>query len=145
MNRTYTAFFLVFLMLYISCVSEPHVPGRSDAEPQTNTGAEGLDSTEYLSEASDLPLGVQAVILGKIALGRNNRVCIITNWLSRSRVSHYVIGEYAQLLESNIDSYARVRGIISNSENNPFLKTIEITEVIEITEDPPEQGRLRGR
>ncbi|MBN2444396.1 MAG: hypothetical protein JXJ04_23740 [Spirochaetales bacterium] len=79
-------------------------------------------------------------IEGIIEKGMNNRLCIITNWESRSRVSHYVYGELNKAMADAIGFIAIVKGleVLTLADSSPFVKEIVVEEIISLRENNTE-------
>ncbi|MBN2534567.1 MAG: hypothetical protein JXB88_16910 [Spirochaetales bacterium] len=79
----------------------------------------------------------QIEIEGKIELGMNNSVCIITNWESKSRVSHYVYGPKKDMIKKSIGRVIKVSGIEDTSleDISPFVKEIIVERIISLSGD----------
>lgn len=79
----------------------------------------------------------QIEIEGKIELGMNNMVCIVTNWESKSRVSHYVYGPKTDEIKKSTGRIIKVIGIedTSPTDKTPFIKAIFVVTIISLIED----------
>ena len=73
------------------------------------------------------------VITGIVESGMDNRICITTNWESRSRVSYYVQDKYQAKLKDKIGKIIKVRGYVVG-EKSPWNIDFYIEKVIEIVE-----------
>ena len=60
----------------------------------------------------------------------DNKLCIIENWDSKSRISYYVKGKYKKELLKNIGLIVRIKGGIIE-EKSPWTKIIEVKKIIE--------------
>lgn len=70
-------------------------------------------------------------IFGKLEIGKDNLICIVANWNSRSRISYYVYGEYQKKLSKNIGKIVRVSGKIIG-ELSPWSKKILVNSIIKL-------------
>jgi len=76
---------------------------------------------------------VSIIITGIIESGMDNRICIITDWESRSRVSYYVQDKYQVKLKDMTGKIIKVKGYVI-SEKSPWNKEFYIEKIIEVIE-----------
>ncbi len=68
----------------------------------------------------------------------NNGITVVTNWLSRSRISYSVDKEAAKKLEGHVGEFALLIGGIIGNESNPWTVKIIVHEIVEINPKPIE-------
>ncbi len=68
----------------------------------------------------------------------NNGITVVTNWLSRSRISYSVDKEAAKELEGHVGDFALLIGEIIGNESNPWTVKIIVHEIVEINPKPIE-------
>jgi hypothetical protein len=51
-------------------------------------------------------------IKGLVELGKDNHVCIVTEWQSRSRVSYYIYGEHIHTIKKSLGCIVKARGLM---------------------------------
>jgi hypothetical protein len=78
----------------------------------------------------------QREIEGIVELGKDNQVCIVTNWESRSRVSYYVYGDQKNAIEKSPGSIVKAIGlvVVLENEETSFTKNIYIEKIISVKE-----------
>lgn len=115
----------VLLLLLLSCIF-------------TFTCCSGNDDDKNEQETIDWSDTTKTTLIGLIEIGKDKKVCIITNWESKSRISYYVYGEFEKELEQNVGKYAKVTGLVKNGVNdpNPWSNKLLVEEIIEISDKP---------
>ncbi len=95
---------------------------------------EGRNSSDQPPINAELPGEVrkstseEAEITGLVERGFENRISIVINPRSKSRVSYYPDEKASKKLEKKLGQTVTVTGIVKNTEN-PFKKEIEISEI----------------
>lgn len=79
----------------------------------------------------------EIILEGKIELGMDNMVCIVTNWETRSRVSHYVYGPTVNDLKKSLGHIVKVTGIEDTSpvDETPYVKEIIVVTIISLADN----------
>jgi len=72
-------------------------------------------------------------ITGLVESGMDNRICIITDWEMKSRVSYYVQDKYQKKLKEFIGKIITVKGYVI-SETSMWNKEFHIEKIIKVIE-----------
>ncbi len=94
----------------------------------------GLSAQDNSEEGSSE--AYMATVNGLLEYGAERQICIISDWALQTRTAYYVSGDLAQELSENPGMFAEVEGVVTNSEFDPYLKYIEVTNIVEITNQP---------
>ncbi len=80
----------------------------------------------------------EETFIGKVELGKDNKVVVIKDWTSRSRVSYYVYGEKEDYLQSNAKNYAKIKCLVVQDEthSSEWTKHCIVADILKIDTKP---------
>ena len=120
--------FTVLAGAYVSAFGKKeNKPSEFESENNSKSASEFQQvpaSPKQLKESSS----EEAEITGLVERGFENRISIVINPRSKSRVSYYPDEKASKKLEKKLGQTVTVTGIVKNTEN-PFKKEIEISEI----------------
>jgi hypothetical protein len=106
--------FILFVIILFSCVNSgtPDTPGNNP----------------------DWGKAMPEEIEGLVEYGRDNYICIVTNWDSKSRVSNYVYGDLYTELKKNVGKIVKVKGKFLEGSGR-WENYILVEEIINISQE----------
>jgi hypothetical protein len=80
----------------------------------------------------------EETFIGKVELGKDNKVVVVKDWTSRSRVSYYVYGEKESYLQSNVKNYAKIKCLVVQDETHSsvWTKHCIVADILKIDTKP---------
>jgi hypothetical protein len=103
-----------------------------------NIFSEKTDSPPGLVENINWSSSKLQIIIGKVMLGKDNQVCVVSKWNSRSRVSYYVYGDFKTILKDKMNKFVKIKGWIYHGKNqtNRWSRKMLAVSILKISDTP---------
>ena len=111
--------------------SRPAEPAGNNSEAVNESSSESSDGFQKIPGSPKKPEDAspkETEITGLVERGFENRISVVVNPGSKSRVSYYPDEKWAAQLEKMLGKTVTVAGKV-RSTGNPYKKEIEITEI----------------
>jgi len=124
---------IFILILSFSFETNPQTKESSDPNKIKTPGI--VDNIDWSSSE-------RKTITGKIMRGNENRICIVQNWTSRSRVSYYIYGVNLEIFSAKINKFAQITGwVLKNPKiTNRWSRKILVTSILKISDNQKLKG-----
>jgi len=130
-NLKYLLFFIsisILLVIFIPIIENQISAQKLISEKQSPGIVENIDWSSAKMQ----------IITGKIMHGKDNKICIVSKWYSRSRISFYVYGIHKNNLTDNINKFVRIKGWVLTdvSRMNPWTRKVLVESILKISNEP---------
>ena len=116
-NRAFAWFLIAFLALWLSAPAHAH--GWNDNPKISHDGRRACSEVKVVT------------VEGMVCRGKDDKVCILQNWESKSRISYYISGPYVRELAEHMGEIVRVEGSIIKEESQ-WNKLLEVDSILSI-------------